>query len=139
MNDSLPKNVTDVMMENDAFSKWLGIERVFDGTGSSVIKMVVRKEMLNGFEILHGGVSFSLADSALAFAANSHGVQSVSIENTIHYHLSAKEGDELTARASETSKSNKLAVYEVVVTNQKNEKVATFKGTVYRTKKQWNV
>ncbi len=127
------------MIENDAFSKWLGIQRVFDGPGSSVIKIVVRTEMLNGFDILHGGVSFSLADSALAFASNSHGVQSVSIENTIHYHLPAKAGDELTARATETSKSNKFAVYEVVVTNQKNEKVATFKGTVFRTKNEWNV
>lgn len=139
MNDTSPKKVTDVMMQNDAFSKWLGIERVFDGTGNSSIKMVVRKEMLNGFDILHGGVSFSLADSALAFAANSHGIQSVSIENSIHYHLPAKEGDELTAKANEISKSNKLAVYEVVVTNQKNEKVATFKGTVYRTKNEWKV
>jgi len=127
------------MMQNDAFSKWLGIERVLDGTGNSTIKMVVRKEMLNGFDILHGGVSFSLADSALAFAANSHGIQSVSIENSIHYHLPAKEGDELTAKANEVSKSNKLAVYEVVVANQKNEKVATFKGTVYRTKNEWKV
>ncbi len=139
MNDTSPKKVIDVMMQNDAFSKWLGIERVFDGTGNSSIKMVVRKEMLNGFDILHGGVSFSLADSALAFAANSHGIQSVSIENSIHYHLPAKEGDELTAKANEISKSNKLAVYEVVVTNQKNEKVATFKGTVYRTKNEWKV
>tara|TARA_B100000787_G_C16068370_1_gene238767 strand:- start:223 stop:642 length:420 start_codon:yes stop_codon:yes gene_type:complete len=139
MNDTSPKKVTDVMMQNDAFSKWLGIERVFDGTGNSSIKMVVRREMLNGFDILHGGVSFSLADSALAFAANSHGIQSVSIENSIHYHLPAKEGDELTAKANEISKSNKLAVYEVVVTNQKNEKVATFKGTVYRTKNEWKV
>ena len=70
MNDSLPKKVTNAMMQNDAFSKWLGIERVIDGKGSSVIRMVVRAEMLNGFDILHGGVSFSLADSALAFAAN---------------------------------------------------------------------
>lgn len=127
------------MMQNDAFSKWLGIERVFDGTGQSTIRMVVRREMLNGFDILHGGVSFSLADSALAFAANSHGTQSVSIENTIHYHHPAKEGDELTATANEVSKSNKLAVYEVVVTNQKDEKIASFKGTVYRTKNEWKV
>ena len=105
------------MMQNDAFSKWLGIERVIDGKGSSVIRMVVRAEMLNGFDILHGGVSFSLADSALAFAANSHGMQSVSIENTIHYHLPVKEGDELIATAQEVSKSNKLAVYEVEVIN----------------------
>jgi len=139
MNDSLPKKVTNAMMQNDAFSKWLGIERVIDGKGSSVIRMVVRAEMLNGFDILHGGVSFSLADSALAFAANSHGMQSVSIENTIHYHLPVKEVDELIATAQEVSKSNKLAVYEVEVINQKNEKVATFKGTVYRTKNEWKV
>ncbi len=139
MNEALPKKVTDLMMQNDAFSTWLGIERVKDTIGGSIVMLKVRKEMLNGFDILHGGVTFALADSALAFAANSHGEQCLSIENSIHYHKPAKENDMLVAVSKELSKSNKVAVYEVEVTNQKKEKIATFKGTVYRTKKKWQV
>ncbi len=139
MNDDLPKKVTDVMMQNDLFSQWLGIERIKDSTGQSIVSLKVRAEMLNGFKILHGGISFALADSALAFAANSHGIQCVSIENSIHYHKPAKEGDVLTAVSNEVSKSNKIAVYEVVITNQLQEKIASFKGTVYRTKNEWKV
>ena len=97
MNDTLPKKVTDVMLQNDAFSKWLGIDRVFDGTGSSVIKMVVRKEMLNGFSIAHGGIAYSIADTTLAFAANSNGYQSFSIETSISHLHKVQESDVLKA------------------------------------------
>lgn len=139
MNDSLPKRVTDKMMENDLFSQWLGLSRIQDSEGESVIRITVRKEMLNGFNILHGGVSFALADSALAFAANSYGVQCVSIENSIHYHRPAKVGDVLTAYSKEVSKSKKVAVYEVTIWNQNEEKIASLKGTVYRTNNEWEV
>ncbi len=139
MNEELPKKVTDLMMQNDAFSNWLGIKRLNDAKGASVVQMVVRSEMLNGFHILHGGITFSLADSALAFAANSHGTQCLSIENSVHYHAPAKEGDVLTASSKEVSKSNSIAVYEVEVKNQNEEKIASLKGTVYRTKRNWEV
>ena len=61
-----PSKIVDKMYENDAFSKWLGIKRIEDGAGKSVLQMTVRKEMLNGFDIVHGGITYSLADSALA-------------------------------------------------------------------------
>ncbi len=133
----LPKKVVDDMFQNDAFSHWLGIERVSEGRGKSVLKMTVRQEMLNGFGNAHGGISYSLADSALAFASNSHGRKAVSIETSISHISQIKEGDVLTATAREESCSNKIAVYSIKVTNQKNEKVALFKGTVYRTSKIW--
>lgn len=136
---SLPTRVVDRMYNNDPFSKWLGIERVEDGAGSSVLRMTVRKEMLNGFDIAHGGITYSLADSALAFASNSHGIQSVSIETSISHTKPVKEGDVLTAVAVEKNRTNKVGIYEIVVTNQKEETVALFKGTVYRTGKEWEV
>jgi acyl-CoA thioesterase len=136
---SLPTRVVDRMYNNDPFSKWLGIERVEDGAGSSVLRMTVRKEMLNGFDMAHGGITYSLADSALAFASNGHGIKSVSIETSISHTKPVKEGDVLTAKAAEKNLTNKIGVYEVTVTNQKEEIVALFKGTVYRTGKEWEV
>ena len=100
-------------------------------------RMKVRKEMLNGFSIAHGGICYSLADSALAFASNSHGKKSVSIETSISHTESLKEGDEITAFAEEINLSNKIAIYQVSITNQHQKKVALFKGTVYRTEKNW--
>ncbi|MCB0756269.1 MAG: hotdog fold thioesterase [Flavobacteriales bacterium] len=136
---SLPTRVVDRMYNNDPFSKWLGIERVVDGAGSSVLRMTVRKEMLNGFDIAHGGISYSLADSALAFASNSHGIQSVSIETSISHTKAVKEGDVLTAKAIEKNLTSKIGIYEIEIRNQNNEIVALFKGTVYRTSKPWDV
>jgi len=135
----LAKKVVDKMYENDAFSQWLGIKRIEDGAGISVLQMTVRKEMLNGFYILHGGISYSLADSALAFASNGHGRKSVSVETSISHTLACKEGDVLTAHTEEMSLSNKIGVYQITITNQEDKTVALFKGTVYRTSKDWEV
>jgi len=129
--------VREKMFANDAMSRWLGIEINFIELGTCSLKMTVRKEMLNGFGIAHGGITYSLADSALAFASNSHGVQCVSIETSISHTKTVKHNDVLTAIAKELSLSNKIAVYDVIVTNQHQETVALFKGTVYRTKKSW--
>jgi len=137
--DLHPKNIVDKMYNNDAFSQWLGIVRIEDGAGISVLKMSVRKEMLNGFAILHGGISYSLADSALAFAANAHGVKSVSVETSISHIAACKEGDVLIARTEEMSLSHKIGVYHITITNQEHKTVALFKGTVYRTGKQWEL
>ena len=131
--------IVDQMMAHDAFSQWLGIERLQDGVGISVLRMTVRQEMTNGFGIAHGGISFSLADSALAFACNSHGNKAVSIECDVNHLKTISVGDILTASAQEVSRSNKLGVYEVRVTNQKDELVALFKGLVYRTSENWEI
>jgi acyl-CoA thioesterase len=135
----MPKLIVNKMYDHDAFSRWLGIEIVSVGVGSCQLQMTVRKEMLNGFAIAHGGITYSLADSALAFASNSHGQKSVSVETSISHTAPCKEGDVLLATAKELSLSNKIGVYEVSVVNQENKVVALFKGTVYRTSKTWEV
>ncbi len=130
------KEVVDKMMSADWFSQWLGITVLNVGSGSCKLKMTVRKEMLNGFAIAHGGITYSLADSALAFASNSHGRKAVSVETSISHTVSLKEGDEITAEAEEVSLSEKIGIYHITV--RKEEKVvALFKGTVYRTSKYW--
>ena len=125
------------MYNHDAFSQWLGIERLEEAPGKSVLKMTVRPEMTNGFQIAHGGITYSLADSALAFASNSHGRRSVSVETSISHTEPVKAGDILTATAEEQSLSNKIGIYQVTITNQNKVTVALFKGTVYRTSKPW--
>ena len=134
---SLPEKVFRKMYDNDAFSQWLGIEVVEVKDGYCELKMTVRKEMLNGFQIAHGGIAYSLADSALAFASNSHGRKSLSVETSISHTVSVKEGDVLTAITEELSLSDKIGVHLITITNQDNQKVAYFKGTVYRTSKEW--
>ena len=125
------------MFDQDAFSQWLGIEIIEIKDGYCKLKMTVRKEMLNGFQIAHGGIAYSLADSALAFASNSNGKKSLSIETSISHTVSIKDGDELTATTEELSLSDKIGVYLITITNQDNQEVAYFKGTVYRTSKEW--
>lgn len=136
-NNTLPEKIVSKMYDNDWFSQWLGIERLEVKQGRCVLRMAIRKEMLNGFAIAHGGITYSLADSALAFASNSHGRMSVSVETSISHTESLKEGDVITATAEEMSLSNKVGVYHITVTNQNNKVVALFKGTVYRTSKEW--
>jgi len=134
---TLATRVVDQMYNNDPFSIWLGIERIQESEGTSTLQMKVRKEMLNGFGIIHGGVTFSLADSALAFASNSHGIQSVSIDNSINYFEPASEGDVLTATTEEVRITNKIGLYHIAITNQLGNRIAIFKGMVYRTGKPW--
>ena len=133
----LAKKVVAKMINGDAFSQWLGIEVLETSTGFCKLKMKVRKEMTNGFDIAHGGIAYSLADSCLAFAANSDGVQSVSIETSISHTKKVMSGDTLIAQAKEINKGGKTALYYIEITNQDNIEIAHFKGTVYRTENEW--
>ena len=133
------QKIVDQMYQDDAFSQWLGIERVAEKPGYSVLRMKARPEMCNGFGIVHGGVTFSFADSALAFACNSQGQKAVSIETAISHTQPAYPGDILTATATEENLGNRIAIYKVEVHNQKNELIALFKGTVYRKKENWKI
>jgi len=135
MNQS--EKIVDTMYQNDAFSQWLGIEVVEVKDGYCKLNMTVRKEMLNGFQIAHGGIAYSLADSALAFASNSHGRKSLSVETSISHTVSVKEGDSLIAVSNEISLSPKIGIYLISIKNQNEQEVALFKGTVYRTSKEW--
>ena len=137
MEKSLAEKVVDTMYNNDWFSQWLGIERLKIKAGSCVLRMKIRKEMLNGFGSTHGGITFSFADSALAFASNAYGRLSVALECSISFPVAVKEGDVLTCEAKELSLTNKTGTYLIEIKNQRNESVAFFKGTVYRTSKNW--
>jgi acyl-CoA thioesterase len=129
------ERVVAAMMARDAFSQWLGIEVVTTKPDESVVRMTVRPEMVNGFGVAHGGIAYSLADSALAFAANTNGNITVAIDNGITYPAAVNVGDVLTAACTRDSTTRRLGFYRVDVTNQDGKVVATFKGTVYRTDK----
>jgi len=128
----LAERVVSAMMTKDAFSQWLGITLLDVGPRAVTARLTVRDDMLNGFGVCHGGVTFSLADSALAFASNTHGRLTVSIENSITYPKRISSGDVLTAIAEEESATNRLAFYRVTV-RRAADIVALFRGTVYKT------
>ena len=132
-----PAEIVQLMLENDAFSKLLGMEVRAIEEGACQLSLVVKKELLNGFHIAHGGICYSLADSALAFAANSYGFQCVSIETSISHVKKVQENDQLTAQTKELNRNYKTGLYEVSIRNQLNELVAFFKGTVLISSKIW--
>jgi acyl-CoA thioesterase len=131
------KEIVDKMYNNDPMSQWLGIERLLDEPGQSRLRMVVRSEMLNGFAIAHGSITYALADSALAFASNSHGLQAVSVETSISHLAPVMAGDTLRTEVEEVSLTKRTGIYLVSVFNQKDQRVALFKGVVHRTEKAW--
>ena len=127
------KNIIQSMMEIDSFSQWMGIEILESEPGYVKLSMNVREEMCNGFGICHGGITFSLADSALAFASNSRGSISVALENNINYTKKVEIGDTLIAETEEIQNGKTIGVYKIRITNQNDDLVADFRGTVYRT------
>jgi acyl-CoA thioesterase len=132
-----PREIVVYMMKEDSFSKWMGIQLENIDLGYCKIQLTINSEMLNGFRIAHGGISYSLADSALAFAANSRGFQCVSIDTSISHIKKVSEGDVLFAVAREVHRGKTTGIYHVEVTNQNNQMVALFKGTVYITTNKW--
>ncbi len=135
--ENLAKRIVDEMFDKDQFSQWLGIERLVIEQGHCVLQMKVREEMVNGFGIAHGGIAFSFADSALAFASNAYGRLSVALDCSISFPIAVKVNDVLTCTANELSITHRTATYLIEVVNQHQQKVAFFKGTVYRTSKEW--
>ncbi len=133
--NQLAKEVVDHMMENDYFSQWMGVEVLEVREGYSRIRMTIRQEMVNGFGIVHGGIPFSLADSAFAFACNNRNNLSVALDVTITFTKAVQVGDTLTAEAKEIHNGRSTGVYLISVFNQKEEQVALFKGTCFRTGK----
>ena len=123
------------MMEQDLFSQWLGIEVLDIREGYSRIRMTVRKEMINGFGIVHGGIAFSLADSAFAFACNNRNVLSVALDTSINFIKPVHVDDILTAEAREIHNGKSTGLYHIHISNQNNHEVAIFKGTCFRTNK----
>ena len=137
MEKTLAERIVSKMYDDDKFSQWLGIERLVVEEGRSTLRMKVREEMVNGFGIAHGGICFSFADSALAFASNAYGRLSVALECSISFPVAVKVGDVLTCEARELALTNKTGTYLIEIKNQRNQNVAFFKGTVFRTSKVW--
>lgn len=134
--DKLAAEVVAHMMQNDLFSQWLGIEVLAIKEGYSKIKMTVRKEMINGFGIVHGGIAFSLADSAFAFACNNRNTLSVALDTAINFIKPVHIDDVLTAEAKELHNGKSTGLYHITISNQKEHIVAVFKGTCFRTDKK---
>ncbi|MDX2045794.1 MAG: hydroxyphenylacetyl-CoA thioesterase PaaI [Chitinophagaceae bacterium] len=133
--DEKARQVVDKMMRDDLFSKWMGIEILDIKEGYSKIKMAVRKEMINGFGIVHGGIAFSLADSAFAFACNNRNNLSVALDTSINFIKPVHVGDVLTAEAREVHNGRSTGLYHIEIFNQNKHLVAQFKGLCYRTDK----
>lgn len=124
------------MLSLDAFSQWLGIEILECELGRCKVAMTVRKEMLNSMDKAHGGISYSLADTAFGFAANTHGKYAVSIETSINHIEALNEGDYLVSE-SVIEKVNNKTGFNIIEVRRGDELVALFKGVVYRTNKDW--
>lgn len=135
-DQALAERIVAAMVERDAFSRWLGIEVLEVAPRRSTCRLMVRDDMVNGFGVTHGGIAFSLADSAFAFACNTNGNVTVSIENAITYPAPIQVGDVLTAVAREDAASRRLGYYSAVVTNQRGDVVALFRGTAFRTERE---
>lgn len=135
MEQSTYEQVVNHMLEKDAFSTWLGIEIVQITKGYSKIRMTIRPEMVNGFGIVHGGIAFSLADSAFAFACNNRNRVSVALDTHMSFIKAVHVGDELTAEATELHYGSGTGVYTVAIYNQHQHQVGFFKGTCFHTKR----
>jgi acyl-CoA thioesterase len=130
-----PGQVVQHMMQHDAFSRWLGIEVLETKKGYSKITMTLREEMLNGFGVIHGGIAFSFADSAFAFACNSYNNLSLALDTSINFLKTTRPGQQLWAEATELHNGRSTGLYQVIITNEAGESVAVFKGTCFRTGK----
>jgi acyl-CoA thioesterase len=127
--DDLARRSADAMWEGDAASRMLGMEIVSVGPGTATLSMTVRADMINGWELCHGGLIASLADSAFAFACNTHGTVTVASGFDVTFVESAKLGDELVAVATERALRGRSGVYDVTVTRASDDTViAEFRG-----------
>ena len=130
------EQVLEIMLKRDKFTKWLGLKIDEHTKGYCKLHFRVTENMLNGFEIIHGGILFSASDSAFAFACNSHGLITVALDVNISFARPAKLGELLMVEAKEIHLGNKIGIYDIRTTNEKNELVCIFKGTAYRTSKE---
>jgi acyl-CoA thioesterase len=132
-----PREIVEGMIAQDAFSKLLGMELLSIDKGSCTLRCEVGPSMTNGFGIAHGGITYSLADSALAFASNAHGVHCFSVDTNIAHLKKVKLGDVLTANCSESHRGKRTGVYVVDIQNQEGKRVAYFRGTVFISSEVW--
>jgi acyl-CoA thioesterase len=130
------ENIPHKMLSQDAFSQWMGITILECEVGRCKVGMTVRREMLNSMQKAHGGISYTLADTAFGFTANTRGKYAVSIETSINHIAALEEGDYITAEATLDEQRTKVG-FNIVEVKRGEELVALFKGVVYRTNKDW--
>lgn len=122
------RRAVQALYDGDRASQMLGMKVLSCGPGRATVSMIVRPEMVNGHRICHGGLIFALADSAFAFACNSHGNNTVAAGAAIEFLAPGREGDVLRAIATERWRAGRAGVYEIEVRNQRDETVALFRG-----------
>ena len=132
-----PTDIVAGMFNSDDFSTWLGIQIEKVKEGEVVLSLDVKEIHTNGFKIAHGGICYSLADSCLAFVANSYGYKAVSVETSISHVTKVYPGDTLIASSKLVYKGNSSAVFIVEIINQEKILVAHFKGAVRISKELW--
>lgn len=133
------QQIVEHMMKHDAFSQWMGVEVEEVKEGYCKITCEITDEMLNGFKVTHGGIIFSLADSALAFSAATYGRVSLAIDNSISLFKKTEAGEKITAVSTCINITHKTGVFEVNIFNSKDEKIALMKATVYRTGEEFEL
>jgi acyl-CoA thioesterase len=128
-----PEDVLKIMLKKDRFTAWLGIQVIEFRQGYCKLQYRIVDDMMNGFNSVHGGILFAAADSAFAFACNSYGHITVALNASVSFTKPVKTGELLNVEAIEIFIGNKIGIYDVRTTNEKDELVALFKGTAYRT------
>lgn len=127
-----PLETAEYILNQDEFSKWMGISLIEIRENYCLIEMPIRKEMINGLKTVHGGVTFSFAESALAFSSINTGEAAVALNCMINFTKAVKLGDTLIAESILMANTRKTAVYDITITNQHKIVVASFRGTVYK-------
>lgn len=127
-----PRQVADYMFDQDYFSQWMNIKMIEVKENYCLLEMPIKKDMINGLKTVHGGVTFAFADSALAFSSNSSGDAAVALNCIINFTKAGKEGDVFRAESKLVNNTRKTAIYDIVITNQDEELIAKFVGTVYK-------
>jgi acyl-CoA thioesterase len=128
----LAERAAQALGESDKTSHRLGIRLMEVRPGYACVAMSVRADMVNGHHICHGGMVFTLADTAFAYCCNSYNENTVAATASIDFLAPAHEGDELTAVATELWRTRRNGIYEITVTNQREERIALFRGRSYR-------
>ncbi|PWN06453.1 PaaI family thioesterase [Rhodohalobacter mucosus] len=134
-----PEEIVNRMMKDDAFSRWMGVSVLEVREGYCKITCPVSEQMLNGYRVTHGGILFSLADSALAFSAATYGRVSLAIDNSISFTKKSTAGDRLVAVSECINLTHKTGLFEVRVLNEKEDLLAVMKATVYRTGEEFDL
>lgn len=131
-----PTETANYILSHDYFSQWMGVKLIEIRENYCLIEMPIRQEMINGLKTVHGGVTFSFAESALAFSSNNTGNAAVALNCMISFTKAVRLGDVLIAESILMADTRKTAVYDIAITNQHKTMVASFRGTVYKLDKK---